>query len=186
MWEEPDVLRQFQEHVLESTKNAYSLEDTKKHVTNNSKYTSFMRKGRLSQEQADNTRNELDDKVNIGLHPYRCGFTPSCGMVRMFPSLTDASVSLYMRHAFCVMPHACLAVVSRCALLASWVHTQSLLQQTVLWEVIKLYLCHRSSAQRPSHVYLNDNPSSCIVVTRYKVFQYMLLIHVVTQRQCPQ
>lgn len=78
MWEEPDVLRQFQEHVLESTKNAYSLEDTKKHVTNNSKYTSFMRKGRLSQEQADNTRNELDDKVNMGLHPYRCGFTPSC------------------------------------------------------------------------------------------------------------
>lgn len=65
------MLRQFQERVLETTKNAFSLEDTKKHVMNNSKYTSFMRKGRVSQDQVDNTKNELDDKINMGLHPYR-------------------------------------------------------------------------------------------------------------------
>ena len=78
------MLRQFQEHILETTRNAYSLEDTKKHVMNNSKYTSFIRKGRLSQEQADNAKNELDDKVNMGLHPYRCSTaaTAPCGSSR--------------------------------------------------------------------------------------------------------
>lgn len=71
VWEQPDVLRQFQEHVLETTKNAFSLEDTKQRVAHNSSYVSFMRKGRTAKEQADSTRNETDDTINLGMHPYR-------------------------------------------------------------------------------------------------------------------
>jgi hypothetical protein len=71
LWEQPDVLRQFQDHVLETTKNAFSLDDTKRHVAHNSSYVSFMRKGRTAKEQADATRNETDDTVNLGMHPYR-------------------------------------------------------------------------------------------------------------------
>ena len=67
------MLRQFQEHVLETTKNAFSLEDTKRRVAHNSSYVSFMRKGRTAKEQADATRNETDDNVNLGMHPYRYG-----------------------------------------------------------------------------------------------------------------
>ena len=73
VWEQPDVLRQFQEHVLETTKNAFSLEDTKRRVAHNTSYVSFMRKGRTAKEQADATRNETDDNVNLGMHPYRYG-----------------------------------------------------------------------------------------------------------------
>jgi len=73
VWEQPDILRQFQDHVLETTKNAFSLEDTKRHVAHNSSYVSFMRKGRTAKEQADATRNETDDNVNLGMHPYRYG-----------------------------------------------------------------------------------------------------------------
>lgn len=71
VWEQPDVLRQFQDHVLETTKNAFSLEDTKRRVAHNSSYVRFMRKGRTAKEQADATRNETDDNVNLGMHPYR-------------------------------------------------------------------------------------------------------------------
>ncbi len=91
-WEQPDVLRQFQEHVLETTKNAFSLEDTKKRVAHNSSYVSFIRKGRTAKEQADVTRNETDDNVNLGMHPYRCdhhcvlllshAFNKSCAITR--------------------------------------------------------------------------------------------------------
>lgn len=73
VWEQPDVLRQFQDHVLETTKNAFSLDDTKRHVAHNSSYVSFMRKGRTAKEQADATRNETNDNVNLGMHPYRYG-----------------------------------------------------------------------------------------------------------------
>jgi len=73
LWEQPDVLRQFQDHVLETTKNTFSLEDTKWRVAHNSSYVSFMRKGRTAKEQADATRNETDDNVSLGMHPYRYG-----------------------------------------------------------------------------------------------------------------
>ncbi len=73
VWEQPDVLRQFQDHVLETTKNTFSLEDTKWRVAHNSSYVSFMRKGRTAKEQADATRNETDDNVSLGMHPYRYG-----------------------------------------------------------------------------------------------------------------
>ncbi|KAL0021413.1 hypothetical protein WJX79_003538 [Trebouxia sp. C0005] len=42
VWEQPDVLRQFQDHVLETTKNAFSLEDTKRRVAHNSSYVRGM------------------------------------------------------------------------------------------------------------------------------------------------
>ena len=71
LWEQPDVLRQFQDHVLDSTKNALSLADTQRRVAHNSSYVRFIRKGRTAKEQADATRDESDDKVNLGLHPYR-------------------------------------------------------------------------------------------------------------------
>ena len=74
VWEQPDILRQFQEHVLESTKNAFSLEDTKRRVAHNREYVSFMRKGRTAKQQADATRDESNDLVNLGLHPYRYSF----------------------------------------------------------------------------------------------------------------
>ncbi|DBA78771.1 TPA: putative protein fap47 [Trebouxia sp. C0004] len=80
VWEQPDVLRQFQEHVLETTKNAFSLEDTKRRVAHNSSYVSFMRKGRTAKEQADATRNETDDNVNLGMHPYRGMVGPERGL----------------------------------------------------------------------------------------------------------
>lgn len=72
VWEQPDVLRQFQEHVLETTKNAFSLEDTKRHAQHNSSYVQFMRKARTAKEQADATQDESQDTVNLGMHPYRC------------------------------------------------------------------------------------------------------------------
>ena len=56
---------------IDTTKNAFSLEDTKRRVAHNSSYVSFMRKGRTAKEQADATRNETDDNINLGMHPYR-------------------------------------------------------------------------------------------------------------------
>lgn len=72
VWEQPDVLRQFQEHVLETTKNTFSLEDTKQHAQHNNSYVQFMRKARTAKEQADATKDESQDTVNLGMHPYRC------------------------------------------------------------------------------------------------------------------
>lgn len=95
VWEEPDVLRQFQEHVLDTTKNAYSLEDTKKHVMNNSKYTSFMRKGWVAREHIGDTRNELDDKVNMGLSPYRCALCRQSCIRALVTSIFFAPVAVH-------------------------------------------------------------------------------------------
>ena len=81
VWEQPDVLRQFQEHVLETTKNAFSLEDTKRRVAHNREYTSFMRKGRTAKQQADYTRDESGDNVNLGMHPYRSNAFYACYLV---------------------------------------------------------------------------------------------------------
>ena len=72
VWEQQDVLRQFQEHVLETTKNTFSLEDTKRHAQHNSGYVDFIRKARTAKQQADATRDESQDSVNLGMHPYRC------------------------------------------------------------------------------------------------------------------
>ena len=71
VWEQPDVLRQFQEHVLETTKNAFSLEDTKRHAQHNNSYVQFLRRARNAKQDAEAAKDESQDTVNLGMHPYR-------------------------------------------------------------------------------------------------------------------
>lgn len=84
------MLRQFQEHVLETTKNAFSLEDTKQRVQHNNSYVAFMRKARTAKEQADAIRDESGDTVNLGMHPYR--FVPGLRLCHTVTFPTPACV----------------------------------------------------------------------------------------------
>ena len=65
------MMRQFQEHVLETTKSVFSLEDTKQHAQHNGSYVEFMRKAWTAKEQAELSRDASQDSVNMGMHKYR-------------------------------------------------------------------------------------------------------------------